>query len=67
MRTFFAIGLTGILTLGITGIAMGQEHAPQPPGPEQVRQGIHGPRSIDQELDHLTKNLERKCPELRGK
>jgi protein CpxP len=58
MRTSFAIGLTGMLALGIAGIAMGQEHAPQPPGPEQARQGIHGPRSIDQELDHLTKDLE---------
>ena len=55
MRAFFAIGLTGMLALGITGIGISQEHAPQPPGPEQA---IHGPRSIDQELDHLTKDLE---------
>ena len=58
MRTFFAAGLTGILALGMTGIAITQEHAPQPQGPNQTRQGIHGPRSIDQELDHLTKDLE---------
>lgn len=47
-----------MLALGITGIAMAQESAPQPQGPDQARQGIHGPRSIDQELDHLTKELE---------
>ena len=58
MRTFFTVGLTGMLALGITGIAMAQENAPQPQRPNQARQGIHGPRSIDQELDHLTKDLE---------
>ena len=47
-----------MLALGMTGIAMTQENAPQPRGPNQARQGIHGPRSIDQELDHLTKDLE---------
>ena len=58
MRTFFIVALTGMLALGMTGIAMAQENAPQPQGPNQARQGIHGPRSIDQELDHLTKDLE---------
>jgi Spy/CpxP family protein refolding chaperone len=58
MKTFFAVGLTGMLALGMTGIAMAQENAPQPQGPNQARPGIHGPRSIDQELDHLTKDLE---------
>jgi periplasmic protein CpxP/Spy len=58
MRIFFTVGLTGMLALGMTGIAMSQENAPQPQGPNQARQGIHGPRSIDQELDHLTKDLE---------
>ena len=52
MRTFFTVGLTGMLALGMTGISMAQENAPQ------ARPGIHGPRSIDQELDHLTKDLE---------
>ena len=47
-----------MLALGMTGIAMAQENAPQPQGTNQARQGIHGPRSIDQELDHLTKDLE---------
>jgi Spy/CpxP family protein refolding chaperone len=56
MRTFFAIGLTGMFALGMTGIAIAQDNAPKPQGPNQAR-GIHGPRSIDQELDHLTKDL----------
>jgi Spy/CpxP family protein refolding chaperone len=55
MRTFLTVGLTGMLALGLTGIAMAQENAPQPQGPNQAP---HGPRSIDQELDHLTKDLE---------
>src|ERR1700719_1897508 len=58
MRTFFTAGLAGMLALGLTGIAMAQEKAPQPQGPNRARQRIHGPRSIDQELDHLTKDLE---------
>jgi protein CpxP len=58
MRTFFRVGLTGMLALGMTGIALAQENTPQPQGPNQTHQGIHGPRSIDQELDHLTKELE---------
>src|SRR6202035_3436239 len=58
MRAFFTVGLTGMFALGMTGIAMAQEKAPQPQGPNQARKGIHGPRSIDQELDHLTKDLE---------
>ncbi len=47
-----------MLMLGMTGIAMAQENVPQPQGSNQVRQGIHGPRSFDQKLDHLTKDLE---------
>jgi Spy/CpxP family protein refolding chaperone len=58
MRTFFTAGLTGTLALWITGIALAQENAPQPQGPNLSRPSIHGPRSIDQELDHLTKDLE---------
>jgi Spy/CpxP family protein refolding chaperone len=58
MRTFFTIGLTGMLALGMTGIGMAQENAQQTRGPNQARPGIHGPQSIDQELDHLTKDLE---------
>ena len=58
MKTFFTVGLTGMLALGITGIAMAQENAPQRQAPNQAGQGIHGPGSIDQELDRLTKDLE---------
>jgi Spy/CpxP family protein refolding chaperone len=58
MKTFFTVGLTSILALGLAGIARAQENTPQPQGPNQGRPGIHGPRSIDQELDHLTKDLE---------
>jgi Spy/CpxP family protein refolding chaperone len=55
MRAFF---ITGIFALKMTGIAMPQEHAPQSKGPNQSLLAVHGPRSIDQELDHLTKDLE---------
>jgi Spy/CpxP family protein refolding chaperone len=58
MRTFLTIGLSGMLALGMTGIAVAQENVPQPPTAKQELQRIHGPRSIDQELDHLTKDLE---------
>jgi Spy/CpxP family protein refolding chaperone len=47
-----------MLALAMSGIAMDQENAPAPQGPNQTRQGIRGPRSIDQELDHLTEDLE---------
>ena len=58
MRTAFIFGSIGILALGVTGIAMAQQNAAQPPRSNDPPQGIHGPRSIDQELDHLTKDLE---------
>jgi len=58
MKTYITVGLAGMLALGMAGIAMAQEKAPRPQGSNQSVQGIHGPRSIDQELDHLTKDLE---------
>jgi periplasmic protein CpxP/Spy len=58
MKTHITVGLTGMLALGMTGIAMAQEKPPRPQGSNQSVQGIHGRRSIDQELDHLTKDLE---------
>jgi Spy/CpxP family protein refolding chaperone len=58
MRTFFAVPLTGMLALAITGLAIAQENARQSQEPYQASPAIHGPRSIDQELGHLTKNLE---------
>jgi Spy/CpxP family protein refolding chaperone len=54
MKTIFTVGFAGMLALRITGIAIAQQNSGQPQAP----QGIHGPRSIDQELDHLTKDLE---------
>ena len=58
MRTSFTFAFNAVLALGITGVAMAQDNAPRRQGPRQALQGIHGPRSIDQELDHLTKDLE---------
>ena len=58
MKFFSIFGLTAIFTVGMTGNAMAQENAPHLQEPERARPGIHGPRSIDQELDHLTKDLE---------
>ena len=57
MRVFFTVGLTAILMLGMTGLAMAQENIVQSKGANPVPR-IHGPRSIDEELDHLTKDLE---------
>jgi Spy/CpxP family protein refolding chaperone len=58
MRTFFIVGITGMLALGIAGTGMAQTNAQQTQEPDHARQAVHGPRSIDQELDHLTKDLE---------
>ena len=58
MKTFFTVGLTGMLAFGITSIAMAQQQVSQQERPNQACPAIHGPRSIDQELDHLTKDLE---------
>jgi periplasmic protein CpxP/Spy len=56
MRTVLTYAFSGVLALGITGAAMAQDNAPRPQGPSHALQG--NPRSIDQELDHLTKDLE---------
>ena len=57
MRVFFTVGLSAMLVLGTTGMAMAQENAAQSQGSNKAP-GIHGPRSIEEELDHLTKDLE---------
>ena len=57
MRTFLSIELTVMLSLGTVGISLTQD-VPKPQGPNQAHTTIHGPRSIDQELDHLTKDLQ---------
>jgi Spy/CpxP family protein refolding chaperone len=54
MKSLITTGLTSMLVLGMTGIAIAQENASQ----NQARPAIHGPRSIDEELDHLTKDME---------
>ena len=58
MRTFLAFAFNGVLALGITGGAMAQDNASRPQEPGPALQGFHAPRSIDQELNHLTKELE---------
>ena len=52
--SFVLVSFAGGGTLG----APSQENVPQPQRMNQALQGIHGPRSVDQELDHLTKDLE---------
>src|ERR1700733_758131 len=47
-----------MLMLGMSGAAVAQDSAVQSTSARQELQAIHTPRSIDQELDHLTKDLE---------
>jgi hypothetical protein len=58
MRTILILALSGTLTLGVTGIVTGQDDGAQPLTAQQELQRIHSPRSIDEELDRLTKDLE---------
>jgi periplasmic protein CpxP/Spy len=58
MRIFLTFAFNGVLALGITGVALAQDNTPRMQGSSHALQGIHGPRSIEQELDHLTKDLE---------
>jgi hypothetical protein len=52
-NTLLCLALGGIFMLGITGTVMpGQNTA------LAQSQGFHAPRTIDQELDHLTRELE---------
>ncbi len=46
-----------MLMLGIGG-ALAQDNGPQQPSARHQLQHIHTPRSIDEELTHLTKDLE---------
>jgi DNA anti-recombination protein RmuC len=58
MRTHtFIVACGMMLMLGVTSTAIAQDAA-QPPSARQELQAIHGPHSIDQELDRLTKDLE---------
>jgi Spy/CpxP family protein refolding chaperone len=47
-----------MLLLGIARLAVAQADGAQQPSASQQLQHIHGPRSIDQELARLTKDLE---------
>jgi Spy/CpxP family protein refolding chaperone len=58
MRTFLTLAFNCVLALGITGVAMAQDNASRPQGATQELQKIHTARSMDEELDHLTKDLE---------
>ena len=52
----FAFGV--MFLLGITAAAVAQDNGAQQPSARQQLQHIHTPQSIDQELAHLTKDLE---------
>src|ERR1700758_694681 len=59
----FALVYAAMLVFGTTCIATAQENATNPPSAQQQLQAIPdprsmGPRSIDEELAHLTKDLE---------
>jgi hypothetical protein len=58
MRIFLTFAFSGLVAICITGGAVAQDNTRRPQEPNQTLQGIHGPRSVDQELDHLTKDLE---------
>src|ERR1700722_18615783 len=47
-----------MLMLGIAGAATAQDNGAQQPSARQQLQHIHTPQSIDEELAHLTKDLE---------
>jgi DNA-binding PucR family transcriptional regulator len=47
-----------MLTFGMASLAPAQDNAERQPSARQQLQHIHSPRSIDQELVHLTKDLE---------
>jgi periplasmic protein CpxP/Spy len=51
-NTLLPLVLGGLLMLGTIGAATGSNNTPA-----QI-EGFHGPRTIDQELNHLTKELE---------
>lgn len=53
----FQILCSTLLTIGLVGIAKAQGNAAEPPA-GQLLPSIHTSQSIDQELDHLTKDLE---------
>jgi periplasmic protein CpxP/Spy len=52
----FAYGV--MLTFGMASLALAEDNAVQQPSAREQLQRIHTPQSIDQELAHLTKDLE---------
>ena len=58
MKTFLTLAFNCVLALGITGVAMARDNTLRPQTAKEELQRIHGPHSIDQELDRLTKDLE---------
>jgi hypothetical protein len=52
-NTLSRFALSGMLMLGVNSAALAQDHTAQ-----DQNHGFHGLRSIDSELDHLTKELE---------
>lgn len=55
---YFTFGCVVVLALGSAGVARSQDGAAAPQSAQQELKRIHGPRSIEQELDRLTKDLE---------
>jgi Spy/CpxP family protein refolding chaperone len=58
MRTLYRLGFATLLALAMSGGAVAQEPVPQSGRTGRTPRAMQGPRSIDQELDHLTKELE---------
>jgi periplasmic protein CpxP/Spy len=56
MKSFVALAFSAVLSLAASGVAMAQTDGPQPL--TSRLESIHVPRSIDQELDHLTRDLD---------
>jgi hypothetical protein len=56
MRNRLAYGL--MLTLGMAGPVLAQDHGAQQPSAREELQHIHSPQSIDQEFARLGKDLE---------
>jgi hypothetical protein len=54
----FALVCSVMFMLGMAGSAVAQDNGAQQPSARQQLQQMHAPRSFDQELDHLTKDLE---------
>ncbi len=54
----FRLGWGVVLMLGMAGVGMAQDNGVQEPSARQQLQHIHTPQSVDQELAHLTKDLE---------